>query len=77
MRDDNYEPNRVLGMPRGRVPHARQGEEPQRVMGVPTDWIGPMDPELKKALTHPVRAFRQWRLERRLGPYAPEDDQAE
>jgi len=60
MADDNYEPNRVLGMPRGPVPYARRGEEPQHVLGVPADWIGPVDPGLK-ALRHPVRAFRRWR----------------
>lgn len=40
---------------------------------MPTDWLGPVDPRLKE-LRHPVRAFRQWRLCRRLGSYAPEDD---
>jgi hypothetical protein len=73
MRDDNYEPNRVLGMPTGTDPHARQGEEPQRVLGMPVDWFGPVDPQLK-SLAHPVRAFREWRLRRRLGIYAPKDE---
>lgn len=76
MSDDNYEPNRVFGMPRTTSPYARQGEEPQRAMGMPADWIGPVDPRLTKALTHPVKAYRQWRLRRRLGIYAPDDDQA-
>jgi hypothetical protein len=36
-RDDQYEPNRFFGMPRTPDPHARQGEEPQRAIGVPVD----------------------------------------
>jgi hypothetical protein len=60
-------------MPRDSDPHARQGEEQRRVMGMPTDWFGPVDPQLK-SLRHPVRAFRQWRLRQRLGPYAPDDE---
>src|SRR5262249_18587145 len=66
MPDDNYEPNRVFGMPRGTDPHARQGEEQQHALGMPAGWIGPVDPRLKFLLAHPVRAFRQWRLRRRL-----------
>lgn len=76
MPDDNYEPNRVFGMPRDTPPYARQGEEPQRVMGIPTDWIGPVDPRLK-ALKNPIRAYRDWRLHKRRGPDAPDQDQAE
>jgi hypothetical protein len=77
MHDDNYDSNRVFGMSRGPRPHARQEELPQRVMGIPTDWFGPVDARITWALTHPVRAFRQWNQRRRLGPYAPDDDQAE
>jgi hypothetical protein len=73
MRDDNYEPDHVLGIPRNTNPAARQGEEQQRAMGLPADWIGPADLTLK-TLKHPVRAFQHWRLRRRLGPYAPADD---
>jgi hypothetical protein len=76
MRDDDYEPNRVFGMPRTTSRNARQGEEPQRAMGLPAEWFGPLDPRLAKAVKHPVRAYRQWRLRRRLGIYAPDDDQA-
>jgi hypothetical protein len=76
MRDDHYEPNRVFGMPVDTGPHARQGEEPQRVMGIPIDWFGSVDPRLK-SLKHPVQAFRRWKLRRRLGPYAPDDANAE
>jgi hypothetical protein len=80
MRDDNYEPNRVLGIPRG-THHARQGEEPQRVMGMPADWFadwfGPADPRIQQSLAHPIRAFRRWKLRRRLGPFAPDEDEAD
>lgn len=76
MRDDNYEPNRVLGMPRGADPYARQGEEPQRVMGIPVDWFGSVAPRIK-SLHHPIRAYCQWKLRRRLGPFAPDEDEAE
>lgn len=76
MRDDNYEPNRVFGMPRGTGPYARQGEEPQRVMGIPIDWFGPVDPQVK-SLRHPIRAYRRWKRRRRLGPFALDDDAAE
>lgn len=76
MRDDNYEPNRVFGMRRGTDPHARQGEEPQRVMGIPTDWFGPVYPRITSSLTHPIRAYRRWKLRRRLGPFAPDEDEA-
>ncbi len=72
MRDDNYEPNRVFGMPRSRNPYARQEEEPQRVMGIPTDWFGPADPQIK-SLAHPIREFRRW-LRRRGGPQEPDDN---
>jgi len=75
MRDPSYEPNRILGMPRGTGPHARQDEERRHVMGMPVDWLDPVDLRLK-ALKHPVRAYRQWRLRRRLGPYAPDDGDA-
>ena len=77
MRDDGDEPNRVFGVPRVTRPSARQGEEPQRAMGLPAEWFGPIDPRLKKSLKHPVRAYRRWRLRRRLGIYAPDDDEAD
>jgi hypothetical protein len=35
MRSNREERNRVFGMPRGPDPHARQGEEQQRVLGIP------------------------------------------
>jgi hypothetical protein len=76
MRDDDYEPNRVFGIPRG-APPSRQGEEPQRVMGIPADWFGPVDPRIQQSLAHPIRAYRRWKLRRRLGPFAPDEDEAE
>jgi hypothetical protein len=41
MASDREERNKVFGMPRGVDPYARQGEEPQRVLGVPVDWLAP------------------------------------
>jgi hypothetical protein len=41
MARDRYEPNRFLGFPVGASPRARPGEEPQRMMGMPVDWLGP------------------------------------
>jgi len=72
---DREESNRAFGIPRGATgPHARPGEESQRVLGVPADWYGPVDRDWFRALIHPVRAYKRWRLRRRLGPYAPDDD---
>src|SRR5262249_4496632 len=69
------EPKKVLGMARRDIgPHARQGEEPQHVLGVPVDWYGPIDRVPIRSLRHPVRAYKRWTLRRRLGPYAPHDE---
>ena len=46
MASDREERNKVFGMPRGVDPYARQGEEPQRVLGIPVDWFGPANPDL-------------------------------
>jgi hypothetical protein len=46
MRDDNYEPKRMFGLPLGEDPSARQGEEQRQVMGMPLDWFGPPTPGL-------------------------------
>jgi hypothetical protein len=73
MREDGYEPNRVLGMPIGAHPRVRQGEEPQRVMGIPVDWFGPVDPRIQQSLAHPIRTYRRWKLRRRLGPFTPDE----
>jgi len=75
MAGDRYEPNRVLGFPRKTGPRARQGEEPQRVMGIPVDSFGPVDRDWFRSLAHPVRGFRRWVRWRRLGPYATDDDE--
>ena len=72
---DRDEPNKVLGMPRRDMgPHARQGEEPQRVLGVPVDWYGSVDWDWLRSLRHPIKACKRWALRRRLGPYAPDDE---
>ncbi len=69
------EPNRVFGMVRRDIgPHARQGEERQRVLGVPVDWYGPVDLDWVRSLIHPIKAYKRWTLRRRLGPYAPDDE---
>ena len=74
MSGDREEPNKVLGMPRGDVgSHARQDEEPQRFLGVPVDWYGPVDWDWLRSLRHPVRAYKRWASIRRLGPYAPDE----
>ena len=84
MAGEDYEPNRVLGIPvraprsgGGDEPPARRDEEPQRVMGFPVDLLsGPMRgrPWLE-SLAHPVRRYRQWRRHRRLGPFAADSDE--
>jgi hypothetical protein len=73
--DDNYEPNRVLGMPWTRDPQARQDEEPRRVMGFPVDSFADVDLSWFRSLAHPVRGYRRWLRRRRLGPYAIDDDE--
>lgn len=75
MAGDEYEPNRVLGIPIRTDPHARQGEEPQRVMGFPVGSFGPVDRDWLGSLAHPIRAYRRWVQRRRLGPYAADDDE--
>jgi hypothetical protein len=75
MADDQYEPNRVLGIPIGRNPNARRDEESQRVLGFPVDSFGPVDLDGLKPLVHPVREFRRWMRQRRLGPYLTGEDE--
>jgi hypothetical protein len=72
--NDREERNKVFGMPRGADPHAAQGEEPQRVLGVPVDWYGPVDLGWLRSVRHPIKAYKRWTLRRRLGPYAPGDE---
>jgi hypothetical protein len=69
------EPNRALGMVRrdlGR--RARHDEEPQHILGFPADLFGPVERVQLRSLRHPIKACKRWMLIRRLGPYAPDDD---
>jgi hypothetical protein len=77
MAGDREERNTVLGMPRDADPYARQGEEPQRVLGFPVGQFGPVDPDLLRSLRHPIKAYKHWALRRRLGPYAPDEGDSE
>lgn len=77
MASNREERNKVLGMPRGPDPYARQGEEPQRVLGFPVNWYGPVDPDLVRSVRHPIQAYKRWALRRRLGPFAPEEGDSE
>jgi len=72
---DGEESNRVFGMARGDIgPHARQDEERRRVLGFPVDSYGPAEALRLPSLRHPIKAYKRWALRRRLGPYAPDDD---
>jgi hypothetical protein len=75
MAGDRYEPNRFLGFPLPKEPHARQTEEPQRVMGMPVDWLSEVDLSWLQSLVHPIREYRRWLRRRRLGPYAVDEDE--
>ena len=75
MPDDDYEPKRVLGIPLARDRQARQGEESQRVMGFPVDGFSGVDLDWVRSLAHPIREYRRWLRRRRLGPYAPDEDE--
>jgi hypothetical protein len=76
MPDDHYEPNRVLGIPWATGPHARQGEEPQRVMGFPVDWVRSAGRDWFGSMAHPIQRYRRWLRRCRLGPYAVDEDEA-
>jgi hypothetical protein len=72
-RDDD-DGNKVFGMARRDLgSHARQDEEPKLVLGVPVDWFGSTDGSQLGSLRHPIKAYKRWRLIRRLGPYAPDE----
>jgi hypothetical protein len=58
-------------------PHAGQGKELRRVLGVPVDWYGPLDWDWLRSLRHPIKAYKRWTLRRRLGPYAPDENDPE
>jgi hypothetical protein len=73
---DGEEPSKVFGMVRRDIgPHARQDEEQKHVLGVPVDWYGPIDGVQLRSLRHPIKAYNRWTLRRRLGPYAPDDEE--
>lgn len=75
MAGDREERNKVFGMPRGADPHAKQGEEPQRVLGIQVDWYGNLDDWNRlRSIRNPIKAYKRWALRRRLGPYAPDDE---
>ena len=72
---DGDESNNVLGMVRRDLgPHALQDEETQHVLGFPVNWYGPVDRARLQSLRHPIKAYKRWTLIRRLGPYAPDDE---
>ena len=75
MAGDKYEPNRFLGFPVSRDPHARQDREPQRVMGFPVDWFDGIDLDWMGSLVHPIRGYQRWLRRRRFGPYTIDDDE--
>lgn len=64
------ERRRVLGFPLGAGPYRRSGSEPQRILGMPIDLVGPVDVQWFRSLFHPLRSWRRWTKRRRLGPYA-------
>ena len=74
MSGDREEPKRVFGMPRRTDRYARHDEETQQAFGVPVDWYGQLDWDWLHSLRHPLKAYRRWILIRRLGPYAPDED---
>jgi hypothetical protein len=77
MPSDQEERNTFFGIPRGAGSSARQDEETRRVLGVPVDWYGPVDPDLFRSLRRPIKTYKQWLLRRRLGPFAPEEGDPE
>jgi hypothetical protein len=75
MSGDREEPGRVFGLPRRDLgAKSRQGEEQKRVLGVPVDWYSQVDVDAFRSLRHPIKAYKRWARIRRLGPYAPDDD---
>ena len=75
---DSEEPNKVLGMVRRDIgPHAFQDQEQRHVLGVPVDWYPSLDGVGLQSLRHPIKAYRRWTLRRRLGPYAPDENDPE
>lgn len=66
--------NRVSGIPTGRSPHGRQGEEQQHVLGFPVDWFDQVKLDELWFLVHPIRSYKRWARRRRLGPYATDEE---
>jgi hypothetical protein len=75
MAGDEYEPNRVLGFPLARDPHARQDRESRRVMGFSDDSFSGVDTDWLWSLAHPIRGYQRWLRRRRFGPYAIDEDE--
>ena len=75
MASDREERNRVLGIPIGKNPLGRPGEEQQRVMGFPADWVKDANLDGLTFLVHPIRAYKRWARRRRLGPYDTDEDE--
>jgi hypothetical protein len=69
------EPRKVLGIARREMgSRSSQDDEQRRVLGFPVDWYGPVDEIRLPSLRHPIKAYKRWALIRRLGPYAPDED---
>ncbi len=66
------EASRVLGVPRRQ--HRREGEESQRALGIPVDWMADADVAFFRSFVHPIKAYRRWDRRRRLGAYALDDE---
>ena len=75
MSNNGEERNRVFGIPIGSDRHDPQAEEKQRVMGFPVDTFDGANLDGLRSLAHPIRGYKRWVRRRRLGPYAPEDDE--
>jgi hypothetical protein len=75
MSNNREERNRVLGVPIGKSPYDRQGEEQQHVMGFPADSLDGLDLQRLLPLLHPIQGYKRWARRRRLGPYATDDDE--
>ena len=58
MSNDREERNRFLGIPIGTGPHARPGEEQQRVMGFPADTLDGMNLDGLRSLVHPILGYK-------------------
>jgi hypothetical protein len=77
MTRDREERYRVLGMPVGPDPHAKQGEQQQHLPGSPVGAFGPVNRDFFRSLAHPVCSYKRWALHRRLGSNAPDEDDPE